>query len=85
MKATYVIINGEGREIFKSPVTDDGMKLSAKGLLRVVKTEQGLTLEDQVSVEEENTGELKTVFEDGELIVDQSLSEIRAVIAQSIL
>ena len=30
MKATYVELNGEGREIFKDPITDDGVKKSAK-------------------------------------------------------
>ena len=34
-------------------------------------------LKDQVSWSEEKTGELKEVFRDGELLIDQSLSEIR--------
>ena len=29
MKATYVEVNGEGRKIFKKPITDDGTKISA--------------------------------------------------------
>lgn len=40
IKATYVEINGEGQNIFKDPVTDDGTKKSATGLL-VVKEESG--------------------------------------------
>lgn len=78
MKATYVEINGEGKDIFKDPVTDDGLKKSAKGLLRVDKVDGKYTLTDQVSWDEEKKGELKTVFKDGKLLVDQSLSEIRA-------
>ena len=39
-KATYVEISGEGQNIFKDPVTDDGTKKSATGLL-VVKEEFG--------------------------------------------
>ena len=35
-------------------------------------------LTDNVSWEEEKQGELKEVFRDGKLLVDQSLSEIRA-------
>ncbi|MGJ8733656.1 MAG: nicotinate phosphoribosyltransferase, partial [Cellulophaga sp.] len=37
MKATYGEVNGEGREIFKDPITDDGTKKSAKGLLKIEK------------------------------------------------
>lgn len=34
-KATYVEIDGNGRNIFKDPITDDGTKKSATGLLAV--------------------------------------------------
>lgn len=69
----------QAREIFKDPITDDGTKKSAKGLLAVYKnTVTGdFELVDQVSWNEVNNCELKTVFKDGKLIVDQSLSEIR--------
>lgn len=77
MKATYGEVNGEGREIFKDPVTDDGTKKSAKGLIKIVKENNTYTLVDQVSWDEENTGELKEVFRDGKLLIDQSLAEIR--------
>jgi nicotinamide phosphoribosyltransferase len=79
MKATYVEIDGVGREIFKNPITDDGTKKSATGLLRVAINEDGnYVLEDKVSWEQEKTGELKTVFKDSKIIKDYSLSEIRA-------
>ncbi len=77
MKATYGEVNGEGREIFKDPITDDGTKKSAKGLLRVDKVDGVYKLTDQVSWEEEKGGELKEVFRDGKLLVDHTLSEIR--------
>jgi nicotinamide phosphoribosyltransferase len=68
----------EQREIFKDPITDDGTKKSAKGLLAVFKGKDGkYFLKDQCTHEEENTGELKVVFEDGKLIKDWSLSEVR--------
>ena len=35
MKATYGEVNGEGRAIFKDPITDDGTKKSAKGLMKI--------------------------------------------------
>ena len=78
MKATYGEVNGEGREIFKDPITDDGTKKSAKGLMKVVLKEGKYELIDQVSWEEENQGELKEVFRDGKMIRETSLAEVRA-------
>jgi len=77
MKATYGEVKGEGREIFKDPITDDGTKKSAKGLMKVVKENDKYVLIDQVSWEEEQTGELREVFRDGKIVMDQSLAEIR--------
>lgn len=79
MKATYGEVNGTGRDIFKDPKTDDGTKKSAKGLMQVYKNEMTgkLELKDQCTWDEENEGELKTVFKDGKLIVDWHLDEIR--------
>jgi nicotinamide phosphoribosyltransferase len=79
MKATYGEVNGIGRDIFKDPKTDDGTKKSAKGLMQVYrnKTTGRLALKDQCTWEEEAQGELKTVFKNGALLVDQSLEEIR--------
>lgn len=67
MKATYCEVNGEGREIFKDPKTDSGKK-SAKGLLRVEKTEDGYKLHDQQTWQQESEGELKIVFENGNIL-----------------
>ncbi|GAA4278665.1 nicotinate phosphoribosyltransferase [Aquimarina mytili] len=77
MKATYVEVNGEGREIFKDPITDDGTKKSAKGLINLYQKNGQITLKDQVSQEEESKGLLQTVFIDGKLIVDDNLTQIR--------
>jgi len=44
MKATWVQIDGKGIDIFKKPITDNGMKNSAKGRLAVLQTESGLKL-----------------------------------------
>lgn len=77
MKATYGEVNGEGRAIFKDPITDDGTKKSAKGLMKI-ELENGIyKLIDEVSWEEEQQGELKEVFRDGKLLIEYSLSEIR--------
>lgn len=82
IKSTYceVVENGEliQREIFKDPITDDGVKKSHKGLLYVGKKNGVLYVEDQVSHEREAQGLLEEVFVDGRLTRDQSLSEIRS-------
>jgi nicotinamide phosphoribosyltransferase len=78
MKATYGVINGAPVDIFKNPRTDNGIKKSAKGLLRVNKD---LTLSQQVTKEEEKEGLLQTVFLDGKLMRTESLAEIRARLA----
>ncbi|MFT3979001.1 MAG: nicotinate phosphoribosyltransferase [Ferruginibacter sp.] len=78
MKATYGEVNGIGRDIFKDPKTDDGTKKSAKGLMQVYRTHDGiLQLKDQCTWEEEAQGVLKTVFKDGVLVIDESLDTIR--------
>lgn len=83
MKATYGEVNGVGREIFKDPVTDDGTKKSAKGLMKIVRENGTYKLIDRVTWDEERTGELKEIFRDGKLLVDQSLSDIRERIKAS--
>ncbi len=78
MKATYVEVEGEGREIFKDPITDDGTKKSATGLLHVTKNnENGYMLVDKVSWETEVNGELQTIYKNGEFHNATTLSEIR--------
>lgn len=82
VKATYGEVNGEGREIFKDPKTDDGTKKSARGLLYLSGTDYEATaLEDRVSWEREATGLLQPVFRDGKLLKEWTLSEIRARVA----
>lgn len=79
MKATYGEVNGVGREIFKDPLTDDGMKKSLKGLLQVKKEgyPEKYVVYDQVTWEEEADSELVEVYRDGKMIIDVTLSEIR--------
>jgi nicotinamide phosphoribosyltransferase len=77
MKATYGEVNGEGREIFKDPITDDGTKKSAKGLMKIELVNNTYKLIDQVNWDNEKTGELNEIFRDGKLLVDLTLDEIR--------
>jgi len=85
VKATYCEVNGEGREIFKDPITDDGTKKSAKGLLMVEKSGRLIAgekptykLVDQVSWEEEGSGCLDIVFLDGKFHNQTTMEKIRA-------
>jgi nicotinamide phosphoribosyltransferase len=79
MKATYGEVKGVGRDIFKDPKTDDGTKKSAKGLMQVYRDPSTgrLALKDQCTWEAEGKGELRPVFRDGKLLVDERLEEIR--------
>jgi nicotinamide phosphoribosyltransferase len=78
MKATYVEVNGEGREIFKDPITDDGTKKSATGLLCVATDNEGkLVLADKVSWDGEANGKLQTIYKDGKFANVTDLETIR--------
>jgi nicotinamide phosphoribosyltransferase len=78
MKATYGVVNGVGRDIHKDPKTDSGVKKSAKGLLAVMKEDSKLVLKQQCTPEEEQQGELTTLFKDGKLVRQTTLEEVRA-------
>jgi nicotinamide phosphoribosyltransferase len=85
MKATYGEVAGEPKEIFKDPITDGGVKKSAKGLLSIEKDAQGkLVLLECVDSYDESRGELKTVFINGLVSKETSLNEIRTKIDQSL-
>jgi nicotinamide phosphoribosyltransferase len=85
MKATYCEIDGEGREIFKDPITDDGTKKSATGLLCVTKhNENGYMLVDRVSWEAEGNGELQLIYKDGEFHNTTDLTTIRQRVQSNI-
>lgn len=83
MKATYVEVDGLGQEIFKDPITDDGIKKSAKGLMCVSNqvdhsgVNLGYILRDGVDWKTERKGVLQTIFEDGEFYNEVSLSDVR--------
>lgn len=67
-----------GRNIFKDPVTDDGTKKSATGLLAVDKHPDGtLSLIDKCSWYEETMGLLQTIYKDGEFYNTTTLTAIR--------
>jgi nicotinamide phosphoribosyltransferase len=96
MKATYVEVKHpaesgspaytiEGREIFKDPITDDGTKKSATGLLCVEEHDGKIGLYDKVSWNTEDTGLLQTIYCDGIFHNHITLNEIREKLDGAIL
>ncbi len=84
MKATSVVVHGERREIFKDPITDDGVKTSAKGLVKVELVNNKYVLVDQVTPAQENEGELQVIYENGNFVNQVTLQEIRDKVNASI-
>lgn len=82
MKATYGEVDGKGREIFKDPITDNDVKKSAKGLLRVEKTLIGYALHDQQTWDQEKKGALQIVFKDGKIYNETSFADIKIQLNQ---
>lgn len=81
MKATWVEIDGKGRNIFKSPVTDNGEKFSAKGRLAVIHDEDGeLILLNEATPEHEQMSLLRPVWRDGNFYpgAEETFDVIRA-------
>lgn len=85
IKATYAIVDGEERLLFKDPITDDGTKRSQRGMVSVTKTETGTTFKDGLTSKDKKDLDksiLKTVFKNGDLLIEHSLKEIRQRIAE---
>lgn len=86
VKSTYgeVLVDGErkGIEIFKDPKTDDGLKKSAKGLIAVKQLDNGnFVMHDQATWDDVKHCAFNQVFCNGVLTKDQTLAEIRALVA----
>lgn len=79
VKATGAVIDGQQIMVVKEPKTDLGKK-SAKGFLKVVRNMFGqLELVDNCQLEDvqSDDNELRRVFYNGKLIVDEDLTTIR--------
>jgi nicotinamide phosphoribosyltransferase len=71
MKCSEVTVAGKAIAVYKDPVTDPG-KTSKKGKLALIKTESGY---QTVGSSAEDL--LQVVYENGQLLQDQSLDIIR--------
>jgi nicotinamide phosphoribosyltransferase len=95
LKSTMCVIDGQERQIFKDPKTDNGIKKSQKGKVVVYKDpasgeiafKDGLGLEDSLYVRAGDKNididMMREVYRDGKVLVEDKLSDIRARIASS--
>jgi nicotinamide phosphoribosyltransferase len=81
MKATYAVVNGEERLIYKDPKTDDGTKKSQRGLVVVYQnSDDSISYTDNLTRTQLNSVRnnlLQPLFEDGELLRNDTLANIR--------
>jgi nicotinamide phosphoribosyltransferase len=82
LKSTYAVVNGEERQIFKDPITDKAkVKKSQTGMVKVVKVNGAIEYIDKLNAAQRNSADndlLQDVFLDGKILVDDTLSNIRA-------
>ena len=89
LKTTAAIIDGVEKQIWKDPKTDDGTKKSQKGRVAVYQDDEGnIKWQDGYDFASSPSPELKDnllvpIFEDGELLVDDSLADIRKRLARA--
>ncbi len=82
VKATAIVIDGEEKAIFKAPKTDNGLKKSQKGRVKVLSLDKfvdGLNRQDDFSDDM-----LETIFENGQLTKKVSFDQIRQNVAEEI-
>lgn len=77
-KCSNVIVNGQYREIYKDPITDPG-KASKRGRVDLITNGAGEfeTVNIRWGQESVSGSELRTVFENGEILIEENFSEIR--------
>lgn len=80
VKATSITINGEEKAIFKAPKTDDGLKKSQRGRVKVVDFDH---MVDGLTADSDLTGDkLELLFENGKLVREVSFDTIRQRLAK---
>jgi nicotinamide phosphoribosyltransferase len=78
LKSTLSVINGKEKYMFKDPVTDDGVKKSQKGAVRVFRDEAGvIKYEDCLSLNHGKETMLEPIFKDSVLLKEENMSDIR--------
>jgi nicotinamide phosphoribosyltransferase len=84
MKATWALVNGHERFLFKDPITDSGMKRSARGRLAVIQSMgqplrlvDGLDYAEWERYNEDGSNLLQPVWRDGRFLRRDKLADIR--------
>ncbi|MBB3752487.1 nicotinamide phosphoribosyltransferase [Mycolicibacterium sp. BK634] len=83
MKATWAEVDGEGVNLLKNPVTDNGTKKSATGRLAVEQSWGELILTQDATWDEERHSLLQLVWENGEFIRRQEFADVRRVLGEA--
>jgi nicotinamide phosphoribosyltransferase len=73
-KASSVVVNGQVRDIFKSPITDNG-KRSKAGRLKLVYNDRGIL--ETIGSHDSGKDILQLVYENGEIFNSPTFKEIR--------
>lgn len=77
IKATYCEVNGEPRNIFKDPITDNGIKKSAKGILSVHEVDGEFILEQESTFEKLHNSAMRLVFKNGKVYNMENFNKVR--------
>lgn len=78
LKSTLCVVNGVEKQIFKNPKTDDGTKKSQKGRVAVLRQGDSFVFADGFGLDDVVPGDqLREVFRDGKLLIDDSFAVIR--------
>ncbi len=84
LKSTLCKINGDEKQIFKDPKTDNGIKKSQKGKVAVFNSFGKFHFNDGYYLNDNVLGDcLVEVFRDGKLLVDEKFADIRKRLAES--
>lgn len=79
VKATHAVVGDKNIPIYKEPKTDDGSKKSSKGYLKVDYDKKGeIKLFSDVSLQEETTGLLQSVFVNSQLYSLTTFDQIKS-------
>jgi nicotinamide phosphoribosyltransferase len=81
LKTTWCKINGKEIKIFKDPKTDNGIKKSQKGLIKVFKENGEIKFIDDMTTEKYNSDEhknlLQVVFKNSSMFNRQNFSDVK--------
>lgn len=76
MKTSAMQLDNVWQDVFKEPITDPGKK-SQKGRLALIENQPNQYQTIRLEALENRTNQLRTVFENGKLLIDESFAVIR--------